>query len=96
MTDSEVALLQRELHAIAERNAADHRAVSEAIENVRTDVARVYERIAELEKQDYGQAVGDNTANNMRSSARAWLVATATAASAVTVIAIELIGRNTP
>lgn len=91
MTTSEVQLLQRELHAIAQRNAQEHQAVTAAIESVRADIGRVYARVAELEKYEHSDAAVEANIVEFKRAVRGWLATAAAIGGTLTGVAVVLI-----
>ncbi len=52
MTSSEVMLLQRELHKLAEQNREDHKLVREALGKLQDDLDSLSERLHDVEDTD--------------------------------------------
>jgi len=52
MTSSEVLLLQRELHKLAEQNREDHKLVREALGKLQDDLSALSERLHDVEDTD--------------------------------------------
>lgn len=52
MTSSEVLLLQRELHKLAEQNREDHKAVRSALSKLQDDLSALSERLHNVEDAD--------------------------------------------
>ena len=53
MTSSEVMLLQRELHKLAEQNREDHKAVRDALGKLQGDLTTLSDRLVLVEKEEH-------------------------------------------
>lgn len=53
MTSSEVMLLQRELHKLAEQNREDHKAVRDALGQLQKDMNALGNRLQVVEKEEH-------------------------------------------
>lgn len=79
MTSSEVMLLQRELHKLAEQNREDHKAVREALGQLQGDLNQLNKRLGAVEAEDYA----DEQIEQFRKERRRQLLASASAIAAV-------------
>lgn len=79
MTSSEVMLLQRELHKLAEQNREDHKAVREALGNLQKDMTALGDRLVLVEKEEHA----DNRVEQDRYGRRQRFLALVATSSAV-------------
>lgn len=79
MTSSEVMMLQRELHKLAEQNREDHKAVREALGQLQGDLNQLNKRLGAVEAEDYA----DEQIEAFRKERRRQLLASASAIAAV-------------
>lgn len=79
MTSSDVLLLQRELHKLAEQNREDHKLVREALGKLQNDLDTLGERIGAVEADDHA----DERLETFRQERRRQLIGTASAIAAV-------------
>jgi len=79
MTSSEVMLLQRELHKLAEQNREDHKAVRQALGQLQGDLDQLNKRLGAVEAEDYA----DEQIEAFRKERRRQLLASASAIAAV-------------
>lgn len=55
MTSSEVMMLQRELHKLAEQNREDHKAVRDALGKLQGDLDALGQRLVLVEKEEHAE-----------------------------------------
>ncbi len=55
MTSSEVLMLQRELHKLAEQNREDHKAVRDALGKLQGDLDALGRRLVLVEKEEHAE-----------------------------------------
>lgn len=79
MTSSEVMMLQRELHKLAEQNREDHKAVRDALGQLQDDLNSLNKRLGAVEAEDYA----DEQIEAFRKERRRQLLASASAIAAV-------------
>ena len=79
MTSSEVMMLQRELHKLAEQNREDHKAVRDALGQLQGDLNQLNKRLGAVEAEDYA----DEQIEAFRKERRRQLLASASAIAAV-------------
>lgn len=79
MTSSEVLLLQRELHKLAEQNREDHKAVRDALGQLQKDMNAISNRLQVVEKEEHA----DNRVEQDRADRRRRFLALVGTCSAV-------------
>ena len=79
MTSSEVLLLQRELHKLAEQNREDHKAVRKALGKLQGDLDQLGNRLLVVEKEEHA----DNRVEQDRAERRRRFLALVATCSAV-------------
>ena len=93
MTSSEVMLLQRELHKLAEQNREDHKLVREALGKLQDDLDTLSERLHDVEDTDKEIAAVQADRENRRRRTLGIVGAIAASAGVISGIIVAAIDR---
>ena len=93
MTSSEVMLLQRELHKLAEQNREDHKLVREALGKLQDDLDSLSERLHNVEDTDKEIAAVERDRENRRRRTLGLVGAIAASAGVLSGIIVAAIDR---
>ena len=93
MTSSEVMLLQRELHKLAEQNREDHKLVREALGKLQDDLDSLSERLHDVEDTDKEIAAVEADRENRRKRTLGLVGAIAASAGVLSGIIVAAIDR---
>ena len=93
MTSSEVLLLQRELHKLAEQNREDHKAVRQALGKLQDDLSALSDRLHNVEDTDKQIAAVEQDRVNRRTKTLGIVGAIAASAGVISGIIVALIDR---
>jgi DNA repair exonuclease SbcCD ATPase subunit len=93
MTSSEVLLLQRELHKLAEQNREDHKAVRDALGKLQDDLSALSERLHNVEDADKQIAAVEEDRESRRTRTLGIVGAIAASAGVLSGIIVAAIDR---
>ena len=93
MTSSEVLLLQRELHKLAEQNREDHKAVRSALGKLQDDLSALSERLHDVEDTDKQIAAVEQDREKRRTKTLGIVGAIAASAGVISGIVVAAIDR---
>lgn len=93
MTSSEVLLLQRELHKLAEQNREDHKAVRQALGKLQDDLSALSDRLHNVEDTDKQIAAVEQDREDRRKRTLGLVGAIAASAGVISGIIVALIDR---
>jgi predicted nucleic acid-binding Zn-ribbon protein len=93
MTSSEVLLLQRELHKLAEQNREDHKAVRQALGKLQGDLDTLSSRLHDVEDTDKQVAAIEQDREDRRKRTLGLVGAIAASAGVISGIIVALIDR---
>ena len=93
MTSSEVLLLQRELHKLAEQNREDHKAVRQALGKLQDDLDALSDRLHNVEDTDKQIAAVEQDRVNRRTRTLGIVGAIAASAGVISGIIVATIDR---
>ena len=93
MTSSEVLLLQRELHKLAEQNREDHKAVREALGKLQDDLSALSDRLHNVEDTDKEIAAVQKDREKRRTRTLGLVGAIAASAGVLSGIIVSAIDR---
>ena len=93
MTSSEVLLLQRELHKLAEQNREDHKAVRQALGKLQDDLSALSDRLHNVEDTDKQIAAVEQDREKRRTKTLGIVGAIAASAGVISGIIVALIDR---
>lgn len=93
MTSSEVLLLQRELHKLAEQNREDHKAVRDALGKLQDDLDVLSERLHDVEDTDKQIAAVQQDRQDRRTRTLGIVGAIAASAGVISGIVVAAIDR---
>ena len=93
MTSSEVLLLQRELHKLAEQNREDHKLVRQALGKLQDDLDSLSDRLHNVEDTDKQIAAVQKDRSDRRARTLAIVGAIATCAGVISGIIVGFIDR---
>jgi septal ring factor EnvC (AmiA/AmiB activator) len=93
MTSSEVLLLQRELHKLAEQNREDHKAVRQALGKLQGDLDKLSDRLHDVEDTDKEIAAVERDREGRRKRTLGLVGAIAASAGVLSGIVVALIDR---
>lgn len=93
MTSSEVMLLQRELHKLAEQNREDHKLVREALGKLQGDLDALSDRLHNVEDTDKEIAAVEADRENRRRRTLGLVGAIAASAGVLSGIIVAAIDR---
>lgn len=93
MTSSEVLLLQRELHKLAEQNREDHKAVRSALGKLQDDLSALSERLHDVEDTDKQIAAVEQDREHRRRRTLGVVGAIAASAGVISGIVVAAIDR---
>lgn len=93
MTSSEVMLLQRELHKLAEQNREDHKAVRQALGKLQDDLSALSDRLHNVEDTDKQIAAVEQDREDRRKRTLGLVGAIAASAGVISGIIVALIDR---
>ena len=91
MTSSEVLLLQRELHKLAEQNREDHKAVRQALGKLQGDLDKLSDRLHDVEDTDKEIAAVERDREDRRKRTLGLVGAIAASAGVISGIIVALI-----
>lgn len=93
MTSSEVLLLQRELHKLAEQNREDHKAVRQALGKLQGDLDKLSDRLHDVEDTDKEIAAVERDREDRRKRTLGLVGAIAASAGVISGIIVALVDR---
>lgn len=93
MTSSEVLLLQRELHKLAEQNREDHKAVRQALGKLQDDLSSLSDRLHSVEDTDKQVAAVQEDREQRRTKTLGIVGAIAASAGVISGIIVALVDR---
>lgn len=93
MTSSEVLLLQRELHKLAEQNREDHKAVRSALGKLQDDLSALSDRLHDVEDTDKQIAAIEEDREQRRTKTLGIVGAIAASAGVISGIIVALVDR---
>lgn len=93
MTSSEVLMLQRELHKLAEQNREDHKAVREALGKLQDDLSALSDRLHNVEDTDKEIAAVQKDREKRRTRTLGLVGAIAASAGVLSGIIVSAIDR---
>ena len=93
MTSSEVLLLQRELHKLAEQNREDHKAVRQALGKLQDDLSALSDRLHNVEDTDKQIAAVEQDREDRRKRTLGLVGAIAASAGVISGIIVALVDR---
>ena len=93
MTSSEVMLLQRELHKLAEQNREDHKLVREALGKLQGDLDALSDRLHNVEDTDKEIAAVERDRESRRKRTLGLVGAIAASAGVLSGIVVALVDR---
>lgn len=93
MTSSEVLLLQRELHKLAEQNREDHKLVRQALGKLQNDLDTLSERLHDVEDTDKQIAAVEQDREKRRTKTLSIVGAIAASAGVISGIVVAAIDR---
>lgn len=93
MTSSEVLLLQRELHKLAEQNREDHKAVRQALGKLQGDLDKLSDRLHDVEDTDKQIAAVEQDREQRRTKTLGIVGAIAASAGVISGIIVALVDR---
>jgi hypothetical protein len=93
MTSSEVMLLQRELHKLAEQNREDHKLVREALGKLQGDLSALSDRLHSVEDSDKQLAAVEQDRDQRRKRTLGLVGAIAASAGVLSGIVVALVDR---
>jgi hypothetical protein len=93
VTSSEVLLLQRELHKLAEQNREDHKLVREALGKLQGDLDTLSERLHDVEDTDKQIAAVEEDRERRRTKTLGIVGAIAASAGVLSGIIVSLVDR---
>jgi len=93
VTSSEVLLLQRELHKLAEQNREDHKAVRQALGKLQGDLDKLSDRLHDVEDTDKEIAAVERDREDRRKRTLGLVGAIAASAGVISGIIVALVDR---
>jgi septal ring factor EnvC (AmiA/AmiB activator) len=93
VTSSEVLLLQRELHKLAEQNREDHKAVRQALGKLQGDLDKLSDRLHDVEDTDKQIAAVEQDREQRRTKTLGIVGAIAASAGVISGIIVALVDR---
>lgn len=93
MTSSEVLLLQRELHKLAEQNREDHKLVRQALGKLQGDLDALSDRLHNVEDTDKQIAAVEHDREQRRTKTLGIVGAIAASAGVISGIIVALVDR---
>ena len=93
MTSSEVLLLQRELHKLAEQNREDHKLVRQALGKLQGDLDKLSDRLHDVEDTDKQIAAVEQDREQRRTKTLGIVGAIAASAGVISGIIVALVDR---
>lgn len=93
MTSSEVLMLQRELHKLAEQNREDHKAVRQALGKLQDDLDALSDRLHDVEDTDKEIAAVARDREKRRTKTLGLVGAIAASAGVLSGIIVALVDR---
>lgn len=93
MTSSEVLMLQRELHKLAEQNREDHKAVRQALGKLQDDLSALSDRLHNVEDTDKQIAAVEQDREDRRKRTLGLVGAIAASAGVLSGIVVALVDR---
>jgi len=93
VTSSEVLLLQRELHKLAEQNREDHKAVRQALGKLQDDLSSLSDRLHSVEDTDKQVAAVQEDREQRRTKTLGIVGAIAASAGVISGIIVALVDR---
>jgi predicted nucleic acid-binding Zn-ribbon protein len=93
VTSSEVLLLQRELHKLAEQNREDHKLVRQALTRLQGDLSALSDRLHDVEDTDKQVAAIEQDREDRRKRTLGLVGAIAASAGVISGIIVALIDR---
>lgn len=93
MTSSEVLMLQRELHKLAEQNREDHKLVRQALGKLQDDLDALSDRLHNVEDTDKQVAAVERDREKRRTRTLAFVGAITACAGVLSGIVVALIDR---
>ncbi len=93
MTSSEVLLLQRELHKLAEQNREDHKAVRSALGKLQDDLSALSDRLHDVEDTDKQIAAVEHDRDERRRRTLGLVSVIAASAGVISGIIVALVDR---
>lgn len=93
MTSSEVLMLQRELHKLAEQNREDHKLVRQALSKLQNDMDKLSDRLHDVEDTDKEIAAVQRDRDNRRKRTLGLVGAIAASAGVLSGIIVSAIDR---
>lgn len=93
MTSSEVLMLQRELHKLAEQNREDHKLVRQALGKLQDDLSALSDRLHNVEDTDKEIAAVERDREDRRKRTLGLVGAIAASAGVLSGIVVALVDR---